>query len=177
MAAASSDERRGFIKAIAGAFGAVMGGIALIPGLGFLASPLRKQTITGAGEPLRVASDADVKPGKPLKVNVVGQHGDAWLRLDHVKLGACWLVRTAEGGPVKAFSTVCPHLGCGIDWNDKTNKFDCPCHDSSFDVDGRCLGGPSPRGMDELQVVTADNEVKVQYRRFKTGLAKKEPLG
>jgi Rieske Fe-S protein len=78
---------------------------------------------------------------------------------------------------VKAFSTVCPHLGCGVDWNDKTGKFDCPCHASSFDLDGRCLGGPSPRGLDELDVHLEGRDVLVRYQRFRTGTSKKEPIG
>ena len=53
----------------------------------------------------------------------------------------------------------------------------CPCHDSTFDLQGRCLGGPSPRGLDELDVVATGDEVKLRYRRFKTGVAKKETIG
>jgi len=86
-----------------------------------------------------------VKPGKPLRVTAVGAREDAWLRLDKVTLGSLWLVRTVEDGPIKAFSTVCPHLGCGIDFDDKASKFNCPCHASAFDLDGRCLMGPAPR--------------------------------
>jgi menaquinol-cytochrome c reductase iron-sulfur subunit len=162
---------------ITGAFGAAMGAIAVIPGLGFLAHPLRRPTTTGGDDPLRVASPDQIRPGKPMRVSVVGQRRDAWLRLDRVKLGAAWLVRQREDGPVKAFSTVCPHLGCGIDWNAKTSQFDCPCHASSFDLDGRCLGGPSPRGLDELEVTVKEEDVLVRYQRFQVGTPKKEPIG
>ena len=171
------DPRRTFLAKLTAAFGALAGAIAVVPGLGFLASPLRRATIRGADNPLRVAADRDVRPGKPVRVTVVGQREDAWLRLDHVTLGSCWLVRSTDDGPVRAFSTVCPHLGCGVDWNDKTGKFDCPCHASSFDTDGRCLGGPSPRGLDELEVQHNGRDVLVRYQRFRTGSAKKEPLG
>jgi Rieske Fe-S protein len=168
--------RRTFLKLLTGGISALMGAVAAIPGLGFLAHPLRKETVTGGDEPLRVASVDEVQPGKPKRVNVVGQTHDAWLRLDSVKLGACWLVRSASGD-LRAFSTVCPHLGCGVDWNDSTKKFDCPCHGSVFDTDGRCVAGPSPRGMDELEVVTTGDEVKVRYRRFRVSTSTKEPIG
>ena len=154
-----------------------MAALAVVPGLAFLADPLRRATVTGGDTPLRVASRNGIKPGKPVKVHVVGQRHDAWLRLDRVKLGSCWLVRQQEDGPIRAFSTVCPHLGCGIDWNDKSSKFDCPCHASSFDLDGRCLGGPSPRGLDELQVAVEGDDVKVRYQRFQVGTPIKEPIG
>jgi Rieske Fe-S protein len=86
------------------------------------------------------------------------------------------LVKTA-GGDIKAYSTVCPHLGCGIDWNDATKHFDCPCHGSVFDKEGKCIEGPSPRGMDELDVVASGDDVKVRYRRFRVSIPNKEPLG
>jgi menaquinol-cytochrome c reductase iron-sulfur subunit len=176
MAEHKSDPRRKFLKQLTGGISAVMGAVAAIPGLGFLAHPLRKETVTGADEPLRVATKDQVEPGKPTRVNVVGQTRDAWLRSDSVKLGACWLVRK-PGGDVRAFSTVCPHLGCGIDWNDTTKKFDCPCHGSVFDLEGRCVEGPSPRGMDELEVVTSGEDIKVRYRRFRVSTSAKEPIG
>jgi Rieske Fe-S protein len=177
MAEKSSQARRAFLTMLTAGLGAVAGALAIIPGLAFLASPLRRATIRGAGQPLRVATEGEVKPGKPLRVTAVGQRDDAWLHLDRVTLGSCWLVRPNDVAPVKAFSTVCPHLGCGVDWNEKTGKFDCPCHASSFDTDGRCLGGPSPRGLDELEVHADGRDLLVRYQRFRTGTAKKEPLG
>jgi Rieske Fe-S protein len=124
-----------------------------------------------------VAGEGDVKPGKPLRVTATGERTDAWLRMDKVTLGSLWLVRSNEGGPIKAFSTICPHLGCGVDWNEKTSKFDCPCHASSFDGEGRCLGGPAPRGLDELDARVEGQDVLVRYKRFRIGTEKKEPLG
>lgn len=176
MADQEPDPRRNFLKLLTGGITAAIGAVAAIPGLGFLAHPLRKETVIGADEPLRVASTDEVAPGKPMRVNVVGRTQDAWLRLDAVKLGACWLVR-APAGNVRAFSTVCPHLGCGTDWNDTTKKFDCPCHGSVFDLDGRCISGPSPRGMDELEVVTDGEDIKVRYQRFRVATSSKEPIG
>ena len=76
-----------------------------------------------------------------------------------------------------AFSTVCPHLGCGIDFDEKAGKFNCPCHASAFDLDGRCLGGPSPRGLDELEARVEGRDVLVRYQRFRVGTAKREPIG
>ena len=149
----------------------------MIPGLGFLGHPLRKQTIRGADTPLRVANERDVKTGQARARDRGRQRQDAWMRLDKVTLGSLWLVRASENGPIKSFSTVCPHLGCGIDFNDKLGKFDCPCHDSTFDLDGRCLGGPSPRGLDELEARVEGRDVLVRYRRFRVGSAKREPIG
>lgn len=54
-----------------------------------------------------------------------------------------------------AFSTICPHVRCIVAWNPtgKPNPrtgfltYDCPCHASSFDLAGRRLFGPAPRGL------------------------------
>ena len=177
MAAPPPDERRAFLKFVTAGLGALAGALALIPGLGFLAAPLGRAAATGARNPLRVASARDVKPGKPIRVTAVGAREDAWLRLERVTLGSLWLVRTVEDGPIKAFSTVCPHLGCGVDFDDKATKFTCPCHASAFDLDGRCLGGPSPRGLDELETSVDGRDVLVRYQRFRVGSTKREPIG
>ncbi|HXJ18782.1 MAG TPA: Rieske (2Fe-2S) protein [Polyangia bacterium] len=177
MDAKAFDTRRAFLARVTGALGALMGAAAVIPGLGLLLAPLRKVTVSGAGRPLRVGRAQDVRPAKPLRVTVAGEQQDAWLRLERVTLGSCWLVRATETAPVRAFSTVCPHLGCGIDFDDKTRQFQCPCHASSFDLDGRCLTGPSPRGLDELEVSTSGSDVLVRYQRFRTNTPGKEPIG
>ena len=177
MAAGPPDERRAFLKVVTTGLGALTAALAVIPGLGFLAGPLRRPAAGGAGTSARVAAEREVKPGKPLRVTALGTREDAWLRLDRVTLGSAWLVRTVEDGPIKAFSTVCPHLGCGVDYDEKSGKFNCPCHTSAFDLDGRCLGGPSPRGLDELQTHVEGRDVFVRYQRFRVGTAKREPIG
>lgn len=37
----------------------------------------------------------------------------------------------------------CPHLGCPLLFNDVEKTWDCPCHASRFDIDGKCIKGPS----------------------------------
>jgi Rieske Fe-S protein len=176
MAVEPTDERRGFLKLMTAGLGALTAALAVVPGLGFLAGTGRRSD-GGSANPLRVASERDVKPGKPLRVTAVGPHKDAWLRLEKVTLGSCWLVRASEDGPIRAFSTVCPHLGCGVDFDEAAGKFNCPCHTSAFDLEGRCLSGPSPRGLDELETRVAGRDVLVHYQRFRVGTPKREPIG
>ena len=38
---------------------------------------------------------------------------------------------------------VCPHLGCALKWNRAEHSWDCPCHGSRFNEDGRVLDNPS----------------------------------
>lgn len=37
----------------------------------------------------------------------------------------------------------CPHLKCGLIFNEFEKTWDCPCHGSRFDLDGKCIEGPS----------------------------------
>jgi len=38
---------------------------------------------------------------------------------------------------------LCPHLKCGLLFNEVEHTWDCPCHGSRFDVDGYVIEGPS----------------------------------
>lgn len=37
----------------------------------------------------------------------------------------------------------CPHLGCALKWNRQEHSWDCPCHGSRFDRDGKLLNNPA----------------------------------
>lgn len=174
-ATSGAGERRGFLRKITGILGAALGAVVALPGLGMLFHPLRRDTISGGKDPLPVGKKpGDIVVGQPVMVELRGELRDGFQRMADVKLGSCWLVKKDETAPVKAYSTVCPHLGCGIDWDGDRKEFVCPCHDSYFDLDGNPLTGPSPRGMDELAVQQdAQAVIHVSYRRFRLGTSEK----
>lgn len=37
----------------------------------------------------------------------------------------------------------CPHMKCGLIFNEVEKTWDCLCHGSRFDIDGKCIEGPS----------------------------------
>lgn len=37
----------------------------------------------------------------------------------------------------------CPHLGCKLTFNEIDNTWDCPCHGSRYNIDGKVIKGPS----------------------------------
>lgn len=48
-----------------------------------------------------------------------------------------------DRGAVHACSAVCPHLKCVVRWNDAEKSWDCPCHGSRFDAQGKLIIGPA----------------------------------
>ena len=48
-----------------------------------------------------------------------------------------------EDGKYHIVSTICPHMKCSLTFNMFQKTWDCPCHGSRFDMDGKCIEGPS----------------------------------
>lgn len=48
-----------------------------------------------------------------------------------------------ESGTLHLVSARCPHLGCELTWNPDEKSWDCPCHGSRFDYEGKVLDGPA----------------------------------
>jgi glycine/D-amino acid oxidase-like deaminating enzyme/nitrite reductase/ring-hydroxylating ferredoxin subunit len=76
---------------------------------------------------------------------------------DDVPVGEARVVRTGLGktgvfrddeGHIHAVSMRCTHLGCLVKFNDAERSWDCPCHGSRFDLDGRVLAGPSSKPLE-----------------------------
>lgn len=58
-----------------------------------------------------------------------------------------------RGANLFALSAICTHRNCKLDAEpDKT--FYCPCHDSTFDPDGKVTQGPARRNLPEFTVST-----------------------
>jgi glycine/D-amino acid oxidase-like deaminating enzyme/nitrite reductase/ring-hydroxylating ferredoxin subunit len=52
-------------------------------------------------------------------------------------------------GKLHAFSAVCPHLKCIVEWNSDEKTFDCPCHGSRFSSLGKLINGPANHDLEE----------------------------
>jgi menaquinol-cytochrome c reductase iron-sulfur subunit len=165
--------RRGALKALAAASGAIYTGALIVPAARMLAP----SSSGGGGKArwIRVGRLADVKPDEPKRVVVIADERDAYTVTRDQLLGSLWLVR--KGDQVTAFSAVCPHLGCSIDLHADKQSYFCPCHVSKFSLAGEAVSGPSPRAMDPLEVRIVDGFVEVDFRRFRQGIPTKEEVG
>lgn len=61
------------------------------------------------------------------------------------------VVRTAEGD-VRAFSAVCTHLDCTVQFKTDTSQLWCACHNGTYDLGGNVVSGPPPRGLEKFTV-------------------------
>lgn len=55
------------------------------------------------------------------------------------------IARQGDSGAAEDFialSSTCPHLGCQVSWQTAQDRFFCPCHNGTFDAQGRGTGGP-----------------------------------
>jgi glycine/D-amino acid oxidase-like deaminating enzyme/nitrite reductase/ring-hydroxylating ferredoxin subunit len=52
-----------------------------------------------------------------------------------------------ETGAVHAVDPVCTHMKCLVEFNTAEKSWDCPCHGSRFDVEGKVLNGPAVKDL------------------------------
>ena len=62
---------------------------------------------------------------------------------------------------VKAYSAICTHLGCIVEWQDSKREIFCPCHAGVFNVDGQVVSGPPPRPLPSYKTRVADGKIFV----------------
>jgi len=170
-------ERRGFFKkAAASIIGGLLGLVPLSAGLAFLLDPLRRNH-KNVGFIRITKLDTLNQFNWPKRFPVIDDRLDAWSHYPREPIGAVYLVRTGEH-EVKAYQVMCPHATCPVDFETSTRLFLCPCHESSFNLDGSLhkLDSPSPRGLDELAVKIEGDDVLVEYKTFQQSTKQKIPL-
>ncbi len=70
------------------------------------------------------------------------------------------LVRTAEG-EYRAFTAVCTHLSCTVQYRADTHQIWCPCHNGIYDLTGRNVSGPPPRPLETFEVHVQGEDIVV----------------
>lgn len=73
------------------------------------------------------------------------------------------LVHTASG-EWRAFSAVCTHLQCTVQFRADVEKIWCACHNGYFDLNGRNVSGPPPRPLEEYTVTVKGEDVIVSQQ-------------
>jgi len=136
--------RRGFLKYLLGfsIFATLVG--VFTPIIGYLWPPARGSG--GGGGRVLVGTTKDIPVGQGKVVPVENK--------------PVIVVNTSQG--VKAYSAICTHLGCIVEW-DQTRKFIlCPCHDGRFNpISGAVISGPPPRPLSPVPVLVDGENIYV----------------
>ena len=64
----------------------------------------------------------------------------------------------------KAFSAVCSHFNCTVQYQETTRQIWCACHNGTYDLNGRVVSGPPPKGLEEFAVGVRGDEVVISRR-------------
>jgi cytochrome b6-f complex iron-sulfur subunit len=136
-------KRRTFLDWLTGAAGALVGASVLYPVMRYLVPPRIPEATTD---------------------RVVAAHVDE-LKPDSAKTFAFGstpgiLIRTKEGD-YRAFTAVCTHLGCTVQFKASDNLIWCACHNGYYDLNGRNVAGPPPRPLTEYEVHIEGSDVVV----------------
>jgi Rieske Fe-S protein len=169
--------RRGFLRFCTGALLTLLGLLVAVPVVRYLWAPLLRRDGAGGDGPayVDVGPLADLPQGewRLRVVEAVQQDGWKQTRVRH----SIWVRRDGEGVQgIKVLSSLCPHLGCPINWHLDQSRFDCPCHGGVFDATGRQVSGPPPRSMDPLDFQVRAGRLWVRWQEFRIGLAERVPV-
>lgn len=55
-------------------------------------------------------------------------------------------------GEIHAVSPICTHMGCTVNWNRTEKTWDCPCHGSRYNFDGKVLHGPALKDLKKEEI-------------------------
>ena len=70
------------------------------------------------------------------------------------------LIRLASG-EFRAFSAVCTHLDCIVQYRADWKLIWCACHNGKYDLNGKNIAGPPPRPLERYEVIVKGNDVYV----------------
>ncbi len=137
-------KRRTFLDWFIAAVGGILAAFVLYPILRYLVPPKAPEAATRR---VTAAKKDEVKPGG-FKIFPFG--GEPGI-----------LIRTADGD-YRAFTAVCTHLGCTVQFRPGERVIWCACHNGRYDLDGRNVSGPPPRPLERFDVHVIGDDVVVQ---------------
>ena len=70
------------------------------------------------------------------------------------------LVRT-PAGELRAFTAICTHLACTVQYRSDLSHIWCACHNGHFDLNGRNIAGPPPKPLEPFTVNVRGEEIVV----------------
>jgi Rieske Fe-S protein len=73
------------------------------------------------------------------------------------------LINTAAA-ELRAFTAVCTHLACIVQYRSDISHIWCACHNGHFDLNGKNIEGPPPKPLEEYAVNVRGDQIVVSKR-------------
>lgn len=73
------------------------------------------------------------------------------------------LVNTPTG-ELRAFTAVCTHLGCTVQYRSDYQLIYCACHNGRYDLNGSNVAGPPPLPLEQYQVAIRGDDIVVMKK-------------
>jgi Rieske Fe-S protein len=140
---APSEPRRNFIKGLLTVFSAGLLGTIVYPVIRFISPPKVPE-----------ASTNRVKAGTVQELEKKG-----WKVFPFGSTPAI-IIRTDEG-ELRAFSALCTHLDCTVQYRKDLRRIWCPCHNGFYDLNGINVAGPPPRPLTKYVVNVQGDDIFV----------------
>ncbi|MGC9199746.1 MAG: ubiquinol-cytochrome c reductase iron-sulfur subunit [Acidobacteriaceae bacterium] len=164
--------RRSFFGTLVAIGSAGMGAFLAIPAMRYVLYPLyAKVSGTEWSDVGDMSEFTDDKT--PIRKTITFAQRDGWREV--VSAQSVYVTRNAAG-QLEVLSSICPHLGCSVSWQNAQDDFFCPCHGSVFEADGKHVAGPAPRGMDRLPIRTKNGKLQVRFEYFRSNVPNQEIL-
>ena len=64
----------------------------------------------------------------------------------------------------RAYSAICTHLNCTVQFQDSIRQIWCACHNGFYDLNGKVVSGPPPRPLEEYAVHIRGEDVVITRR-------------
>ncbi len=141
--ATSNESRRGFLKGFLATASAGLVAMVAYPVLRFISPP----SVPEAATSQVLAGTVQELDGRGWKIFAFGSAPGILVRLD--------------SGEYKAFSALCTHLDCTVQYRPEERRFWCPCHNGFFDLNGINVAGPPPKPLTAYVVNVQDNDIFV----------------
>ncbi len=135
--------RRSFLNALLGTGTIATLGAILYPVFRFMVPP---RIVESSASSVVAAKVADIKPNQ----GKIFRYGS--------KPGL--LIQT-PAGEYKAFSAICTHLDCTVQYRQDEKLIWCACHNGRYDLTGRNISGPPPRPLEEFKVNVRGEDIIV----------------
>ncbi|MBI2884427.1 MAG: Rieske 2Fe-2S domain-containing protein, partial [Candidatus Methylomirabilis oxyfera] len=62
---------------------------------------------------------------------------------------------------LRAFSAVCTHLQCTVQYREDRQDIWCACHNGVYDLNGKNISGPPPRPLEALKLNVRGDQIIV----------------